>query len=170
MILRGAVLALVLVTALLVQTVVAPAAAVAGIVPDLVVLTVLALGLLEGPGTGLRYGFAAGLVVDLLASGETILGTSALVFLLVGYAAGAARPYLAANELLGQTLASAVGSAAVVLLSRLLEVVLGVDGPDLVSLLLEAVGAAAWAVLLAAPLLLLLRGVLTSLPDQPQAN
>ena len=170
MILRGAVLALVLVTALLVQTVVAPAAAVAGIVPDLVVLTVLALGLLEGPGTGLRYGFAAGLVVDLLASGETILGTSALVFLLVGYAAGAARPYLAANELLGQTLASAVGSAAVVLLSRLLEVVLGVDGPDLVSLLFEAVGAAAWAVLLAAPLLLLLRGVLTSLPDQPQAN
>ncbi len=163
-------MALVLVTALLLQTVVAPAVAVAGVVPDLVVLTVLVLGLLEGPGSGLRYGFAAGLAVDLLASGDTILGTSALVFLLVGYAAGAARPYLAANELLGQTLASAAGSAAIVLLSRLLEVVLGVDGPDVVSLLLEAVGVAVWAVLLAPPLLLLLRTVLSSLPDQPQAS
>lgn len=170
MILRGAVLGLVLVTALLLQTVVAPAVAVAGLAPDLVVLTVLAAGLLEGPGSGLRYGFAAGLAVDLLASGETILGTSALVFLLVGYSAGAARPYLAANELLGQTLASAVGSATVVLLSRLLEVVLGVDGPDVVSLLAAAVGAAAWAVLLSPPLLLLLRAVLASLPEQPQAG
>ncbi|MBA2528472.1 MAG: rod shape-determining protein MreD, partial [Euzebyales bacterium] len=52
----------VLLTALLLQTVVLPAVAVAGWRPDLVGLTVVAFALADGPDTGARYGFTAGLV------------------------------------------------------------------------------------------------------------
>lgn len=149
MILRGVAFGLVLVTALLLQTVVAPVVAIAGVAPDLVVLTVLVLALIEGPGTGMRYGFAAGLALDLLATGDAIVGTSALVLLGAGYVAGAVRPFLTGSLLVGHVLVAGIGSGLVVAAATLLEVLLGLDVGDPLAMLTEVVISAGWAALLA---------------------
>lgn len=54
--------------------------------PDLIVVIVAAIALAAGPGAGAAVGFAAGLSADLLADHPA--GMLALVFCLVGYAAG----------------------------------------------------------------------------------
>jgi rod shape-determining protein MreD len=112
--LRALVWVAVLLTALLLQTVVFAGLTVFGWRPDLVVVTVVAFALAEGPDTGLRYGFVAGLAVDLLA-GAGLVGVSALVYLLVGYLCGLLRPYVANTVLAGQVAVTAVAGAAAVL-------------------------------------------------------
>lgn len=125
MIARVGMMVLVLMTALLLATVVAPAASFGVWRPDLVALTVVAFALADGAGTGGRYGFAAGLAVDLLSGGTQLVGTAALVLLLVGYATGALRPYVAASGLPGRVAvagaASAVASLGYGVLAGLLE-------------------------------------------------
>ena len=165
MILRGIAFGLVLVTALLLQTVVAPAVVVAGVAPDVVVVSVLVLALIEGPGTGLRYGFAAGLALDLLATGDAIVGTSALVLLGAGYVAGSVRPFLTGSELVGHIIVGAVGSGLVVAARALLELLLGLDLRDPWTVLVEIVVASGWAALLAPILGLLLGRVTRALPE-----
>jgi len=54
--------------------------------PDLLLVLVVAFALAEGPLSGTITGFVAGLLADLGADHE--LGRSALVYTLVGYAAG----------------------------------------------------------------------------------
>jgi rod shape-determining protein MreD len=123
---RLAMLAALLATLILVQTVAAPAVAIAGVRPDLVALAVVALGVIDGPGTGARFGFAAGLAVDLAGAGTNLVGISALVLLLVGYAAGLVRPYLTGTGLVGQVAVVAAGTmlalVGIGLLTVLLEV------------------------------------------------
>ena len=55
-------------------------------VPNLALISVLALGVIDGPAVGMSYGFAAGLLGDLLSTHT--LGRLALVWTLVGYGAG----------------------------------------------------------------------------------
>lgn len=125
MTLRVAALATVLVTALLVQTVVAPGLAIAGWPPDVVLLTVVGLALADGPGTGARYGFTAGLAADLLSGGVHLVGLQALVFLLVGDGVGRLRPYLSGTPRVGAVtigaIAGLVGFALFAALSMLLD-------------------------------------------------
>lgn len=83
--------------ALLLKTIVAPTFAIAGYRPDLLVLVVVGVSMLEGPDTGLRLGFLAGLAQDLVSGGEALVGLWALVIMGVGYASGLAKPYLAAT-------------------------------------------------------------------------
>lgn len=97
---RAVAMIVVLVTAALVETVLLAEVTLSGVTPPLVLLTVAGFGLSEGPGVGLRYGFAAGLLVDLLSGG--LVGLSALVYLVGGYLAGISRPYLSGTELIGQ--------------------------------------------------------------------
>jgi rod shape-determining protein MreD len=59
-----------------------------GGVPDLVLVLVAALAMTDGPVRGMVTGFAAGLVLDLAPPGSAVLGEYALVFCLVGWAAG----------------------------------------------------------------------------------
>lgn len=165
MIVRGVALGLTLVTVLLVQTVVAPAMAIGGVTPDLVMLSVVAVGLLEGSGVGLRYGFAAGLALDLLAGAETILGVSALVLLFGGYAAGLARPFIAASELPGQIVLGGLGVAALVLANGLLELLLGVEGPRVGQLAGDALGQGVYAAVLSPLMCLLIGRISRALPD-----
>ena len=54
--------------------------------PNLAIVTVLSLALLEGPGFGMTAGFCAGLLGDLL--GTHTLGRLALVWTVAGYLAG----------------------------------------------------------------------------------
>ena len=59
-------------------------------VPDLVLLSVLALAAAWGPNQGALLGFCAGLVVDLAPPSITAIGRHALVLTLVGALAGRA--------------------------------------------------------------------------------
>ena len=108
---RVAALAVVLFTALLLQAVVAPGLDVAGWRPDVVLLTVVALALVDGHATGARYGFAAGLCADLLSGGSQLVGLSALVFLLVGDGIGRLRPYLSGTGHVGEAALGALAGA-----------------------------------------------------------
>jgi rod shape-determining protein MreD len=59
-----------------------------GGMPDLVLLTVTALAVTNGPLAGLLTGFFGGLVLDIAPPGGHLAGEYALVFCLVGYGCG----------------------------------------------------------------------------------
>jgi rod shape-determining protein MreD len=59
--------------------------------PDLVLVAVVAMALGSGPREGAIIGFAAGLALDIAPPASNLLGQSALVFCLVGYACGRLR-------------------------------------------------------------------------------
>ena len=59
-----------------------------GVVPDLVLLVVVAAGLVHGSEVGLVLGFAAGLLLDLAPPADHYAGRWALALMAVGYVAG----------------------------------------------------------------------------------
>ncbi|MFF3211059.1 rod shape-determining protein MreD [Streptomyces sp. NPDC002886] len=63
-----------------------------GAVPDLVLLTVVALALVYGCVSGALIGFAAGLLTDLAPPADHAAGRYALVLCVIGYVAGLVRP------------------------------------------------------------------------------
>lgn len=75
-----------LLIALLLQVAIAPRLAIGGVVPNLLLLVVITLALIEGRTAGAAAGFAAGLLFDLL--GGSPIGVAALVFTVTGYLAG----------------------------------------------------------------------------------
>lgn len=161
MIARVAAMAGVLIVALLVDTVVTPSLSLGVWEPDLVMMTVLAVALAEGPGAGVRYGFVAGLVVDLLSTGGRLVATSALVLLLAGYALGALRPYLAGGGLPARVVAVAGATVLVVFARTLLDQLLdpSSSGPGLANTAQLAFATAASHALLT-PVVLVPLGVL----------
>jgi rod shape-determining protein MreD len=112
-----------LVTAIVLQTALFPSLELLGFRPDLVLLVVLAVGLRDGSLSGLRVGFVAGLLTDLLVS-QAPLGLSILVYTGIGYAVGLARPYLAPDSMTAPVLlafvSGALGTAAYGVLALLL--------------------------------------------------
>jgi rod shape-determining protein MreD len=120
---RVAVIALVLVIAALLQTTLFPFLMLAGFRPDLLLLVTVAFGLREGALAGLRVGFTAGVLSDLLLN-QSPVGLSALIYLGVGYAIGISRPYLAPESVTAPVimgfLSGLIGTAGYGLLSRLL--------------------------------------------------
>ena len=78
--------------------------------PDLVLLTVVALGLCGGPAGGALTGFCAGLALDIAPPGSYLIGQYALVFCLVGYLCGRLRGIANRSALL--TIAAAMAAAA----------------------------------------------------------
>jgi len=62
-----------------------------GVVPDVVLLAVVALALVHGPLPGLVTGFCAGLVADIVPPPDHTIGQYAFVFCLLGYIAGLAQ-------------------------------------------------------------------------------
>lgn len=78
--------ALVVFSAAMLQVVIVSSLLVGGGAPDLLLVTVVALGLLRGAVAGAFAGFAGGLVVDLVALDT--LGVSSLVLTLAGFWAG----------------------------------------------------------------------------------
>jgi rod shape-determining protein MreD len=66
--------------------------------PDLVLLTVTALGAMLGPMTGLIAGFSGGLALDVAPSAGHLAGEYALVFCLAGYACGRMRDLVDPTE------------------------------------------------------------------------
>jgi rod shape-determining protein MreD len=60
------------------------------VIPDLVLLAVVALALLNGSLLGLVTGFCAGLATDIVPPADHTIGRYALVYCLIGYICGAA--------------------------------------------------------------------------------
>jgi rod shape-determining protein MreD len=93
-ILRLAAVGLLLLTAAVLQTALFPALNLGGFRPDLLLLVVVAVAVKDGSLPGLRVGFAAGLLADLLVA-QAPVGLATLVLTGVGYTIGVAKPYLA---------------------------------------------------------------------------
>ncbi|MDQ4085104.1 MAG: rod shape-determining protein MreD [Actinomycetota bacterium] len=88
---RALVVTAVVVLAVTVQLGALHAIAVAGVVPNLVLVVVVAFALARGPQYGALVGFAAGLALDLAPPADHTAGRWALAFVVVGYLAGLAR-------------------------------------------------------------------------------
>ena len=88
---RGLMVALLLATAVVLQTAVLSPLRLPGATPDLVLLVVVALALVQGPTAGLVIGFAGGLLLDTVPPASGALGRWALVLCLVGLLAGRLR-------------------------------------------------------------------------------
>ena len=103
--LRPVLLAVLVLTALLVELTVLPLLGLPGATPDAVAVTVVAIGFAAGPVRGAAAGFAAGLLLDLVPPADGILGLSAVVLVVAGYLAGllgdSERPALASVGLAG---------------------------------------------------------------------
>ncbi|MET9605362.1 rod shape-determining protein MreD [Streptomyces sp. NPDC006512] len=81
-----------IVVALVIQVSVLGRLQLPGAVPDLVLLTVVALALVYGHLSGALIGFGAGLLADLAPPADHAAGRYALVLCLIGYLVGLARP------------------------------------------------------------------------------
>lgn len=85
-----------------------------GAVPDLVLLTVLALALVYGHVGGALIGFGAGLLTDLAPPADHAVGRYALVLCVIGYLAGLVKPengqLKSATGPMAVVVAAAVGS------------------------------------------------------------
>lgn len=123
MIRRALVIALLLLTATVLQTALFPSITLLGFRPDLLLLVVVAVALRDGPLAGVRVGFVTGLLSDLLAV-QTPVGLAVLIHTGVGYAIGFARPYLAPESITAPLLlaffSAAVGTAGFGLMAVLL--------------------------------------------------
>ncbi|GAB2765353.1 hypothetical protein GCM10027020_17190 [Nocardioides salsibiostraticola] len=84
----GVVAAGILTVALVLQVSVFSHVAWNGVVPNLVLLSVVGAGLARGAQFGLIAGFAAGVLLDLAPPADHIAGRWALALLIVGYVAG----------------------------------------------------------------------------------
>jgi rod shape-determining protein MreD len=69
---------------------------VGGVRPDLLVIAVIAVAMVDGPVPGATFGFAAGLVSDLLFANH--VGVSALAYTVIGFGMGAARIYVTSSS------------------------------------------------------------------------
>ncbi len=82
-------LLLVVLVAVVLQTTLVPHLRVFDAVPDLVLLAVIGVAYEDGPESGARFGFLAGLTMDMFLA--SAVGLSALSYALTGYAVGAFR-------------------------------------------------------------------------------
>ena len=86
-----------------------------GGVPDLVLVAVAALALMQGPVYGMVAGFAAGLCIDIAPPASQLIGQYALVFCLAGWAAGRASRIAARSAVSSVLVLSLVVAAGEVL-------------------------------------------------------
>lgn len=148
MIQRAGVVLLVLVTAAILQTSLLPLLALSGFRPDLLLLVAIAFALHDGVLTGMRVGFVAGVLNDLLLNASPV-GLTALVFVGIAYAVGAARPFLAPESFTAPLILAVLGTLVGVGGYGVLSAVLAED-PISVGLVVQAsVVSALYAALLA---------------------
>jgi rod shape-determining protein MreD len=116
---RILVVALLLATAAVVQTVVLTRIPFPGATPDLVLLVAVAIAMVQGPTRGAVVCFVAGLLLDVVPPADGAVGRWALVLCLVGWFAGRASDAVEGSAGLpllvvaGSVVAALVGYAAV---------------------------------------------------------
>lgn len=156
--------ALVVVTALLVQTAGINGLGLPAAPPNLPLVVIAILGLLEGPSAGMAYGFGGGLLGDALSTHT--LGRLALAWTVVGFLAGLAgdpggragerSPLIPIGIVGGLCALATLGYAA-------LDVVVGAAHAPVGHLARQAVAVGVYGALATPLLYLLLRGLLRRL-------
>jgi rod shape-determining protein MreD len=79
-----------------------------GLIPDIILLTVVALGLLKGPFAGVTLGFAGGYITDFV--GGPLLGANALAKLTVGLICGLMEKTIFKDNLLVPAIAAFIAT------------------------------------------------------------
>lgn len=143
-------LAAVLLAAWIVQAVVAPSLAVAGVIPDVMLVAVALVGFTRGAFPGTVLGFFGGLLLDL--SGVGSVGAGALVYSIVGFASGRVERTLFGSS----ALLPALALSGVTALSHLLRLgvltLLGESAPPANSVVEIVLFSAAYTAVVAFPL------------------
>ena len=138
-----------------------------GVNADVSPLLVAFVGLLCGSTIGAAYGFAIGLLIDLLLL--QTLGLSSLIFTLIGYWSGRLRELRDPQAALTPLLLGAGAAAASLIGYSLMEFMLGVDAPVSFELLRQIVLGVLVDAVLALPLWAFVRVCLESaLPEDPR--
>ncbi len=143
--------------AAMVQAVMVPPHVLSGGAPDLLLLVVISLGLLRGSTAGAGYGFAGGLLFDLLTLGT--LGVTALVLTLAGFWAGRYSETTVRKTRLAPVLAAGVITILAALFAFVLHYLLGEDVVARYVLVTVLVPTLVANVVLAFPVHLLVRAI-----------
>lgn len=115
--------ALIIVTAVVLQSTVFTELRLFGVRPELLFMVTILLALLGGPSEGAIVGFAGGLAQDFMLNQPK--GITALTLTLVGYAAGLARQYIVSPSPLLPTILVAAGTAAGLIFYQVVAFLLG---------------------------------------------
>lgn len=162
---RLLVLGALLLTALLLQVSVLPLVAGGAFVPDIVLVLVVVLTLEHGPRTGLWVAAVGGLLTD-LASVTVPLGAGMLVLVTLAYLLGLLRPYVTERADLTTAILAGLAGVVAVLGHAALAALLTAQAPPNASVVAwSATVVGAFAVLLAPPMLVLIRRILEH-PDE----
>lgn len=103
-------IAVIIVTALLLQSTVFADLRLLGVRPELLYLVTICIALVEGPNEGAVVGFISGLAQDFMLNQPK--GITALTLTLLGYGIGLARQFIVSSSPLLPTVLVAVGTAA----------------------------------------------------------
>ncbi len=141
--------------AVLVQTVMVPPYLLAGGGPEVLLLVIVSLGLLRGSVAGAAYGFAGGLLFDLLTLGT--LGVTSLVLTLAGFWAGRYAETTGRGKRVAPLFAAAVITLLAAMFAFFLHYLLGEDVVARQVLVSALVPTFVANVLLAFPVYLLVR-------------
>jgi rod shape-determining protein MreD len=123
---RAAILVVVIVTALLLQTTVFPELTLVGMKPELLYLVTVVFAALRGPAEGAVVGFVGGLAQDFMLNSPK--GITALTLTLLGYTVGLARQYITSPSPLVPAILVALGTAGGVAFQRGVAFLLGEEG------------------------------------------
>lgn len=126
---RGALFALTLLTAVLLQTTAFAKLRILDVSPDLLLVVVISFALLEGPTVGSVLGFSGGFMRDLLLDAPA--GLTGLSYLLVGYMVGIARPYISSSSIFVPLAGIFAGTMAATGLYEIFQALLGERTPPL---------------------------------------
>jgi rod shape-determining protein MreD len=116
-------IALVVLTALLLQSTVFADLRLLGVRPELMYLVTIIFALLEGPNEGAVVGFTSGMAQDFMLHEPK--GITALTLTLVGYAVGMGRHLIVSPSPLVPTMVVAIATAAGVLFHEVVSFLLG---------------------------------------------
>ncbi|GIU96977.1 MAG: hypothetical protein KatS3mg013_0780 [Actinomycetota bacterium] len=123
MIRRGLAIALLIITALLLQSTVFAQLRLLGVRPELLYLVTIVVAFQEGPAEGSVVGFLSGLAQDLLLNEPK--GILALTLTLLGYAVGMLRPFIVSPSPLVPTILAAAGTVGGVVFYVVVSFLLG---------------------------------------------
>jgi rod shape-determining protein MreD len=116
-------IAVIVITALLLQSTVFSQLRLLGVRPELLYLVTISIALLEGPNEGATVGFVGGLAQDFLMNEPK--GLTALTLTLLGYGVGMFRQFIVSPSPLVPTIVVAVGTAAGIAFYEIVSALLG---------------------------------------------
>jgi rod shape-determining protein MreD len=120
---RTLTLALVIITAIVLQTTVFADVRLLGAKPELLYLVTIVIALLEGTASGAVTGFACGMAQDFLLNQPK--GITALTLTLLGYSVGVTSQYIVTQSALVPVVMVAIGTFAGVVFNRVVALLLG---------------------------------------------